>query len=128
MRFAIFVHDPDDDMGYGRIVGPFYDAHAADKRANEINAMADNEDIAIETIVLPIVPSSTSNKRIRDAIRSYDDMSSEETYRIVRFCFNENDPEHRMVIKTGLTLEEAQEHCQREDTHGEGWFDGYQPE
>ena len=24
-----------------------------------------------------------------------------------------------------MTLEEAQEHCNREDTHGEGWFDGY---
>jgi hypothetical protein len=23
-RWAIFVHDPDGDMGYGRIVGPFY--------------------------------------------------------------------------------------------------------
>jgi hypothetical protein len=32
------------------------------------------------------------------------------------------------VIKTGLTLEEAQEHCRRDDTHGDGWFDGYESE
>ena len=31
----------------------------------------------------------------------------------------------REVIKTGLTLEEAQKHCQDDATSGEGWFDGY---
>jgi hypothetical protein len=46
------------------------------------------------------------------------------TYSIVRFNFEgENE-----VIQTGLTLEEAQEHCNREDTHGDGWFDGYREE
>ena len=29
------------------------------------------------------------------------------------------------VIKRDLTLEEVQEHCQRDDTHGIGWFDCY---
>lgn len=51
--------------------------------------------------------------------------TSEPTYRIVRFTFDENDPDYKRVMKTGLTLEEAQEHCNREDTHGPGWFDGY---
>jgi hypothetical protein len=47
-----------------------------------------------------------------------------ETYKIVRFHQNaENE-----IIRTGLTLEEAQEWCQREDTHGDGWFDGYTKE
>ena len=33
------------------------------------------------------------------------------------------------VIKTGLTLEEAQDHCQRDDTREAGvWFDGYYQE
>ena len=45
-------------------------------------------------------------------------------YKIVRFRF-EGDSE---VIKIGLTLKEAQEHCQRDDTQGEGWFDGYTKE
>jgi hypothetical protein len=43
------------------------------------------------------------------------------TYKIVRFRFKD-EPED---IVRGLTLEQAQAHCQREDTHGEGWFDGY---
>jgi hypothetical protein len=43
------------------------------------------------------------------------------TYTIVRFKFNEG---HEM-IKEGVTLEEAQEHCERDDSRGEGWFDGW---
>ena len=47
-----------------------------------------------------------------------------KTYKIIRFRFNGSN----RVIKKGLTLEEAQAHCQREDTHGDGWFDGYEAE
>lgn len=47
-----------------------------------------------------------------------------ETYKIIRFHFNEDSE----VIQTGLTLEEAQEHCRRDDTRGDGWFDGYEEE
>jgi hypothetical protein len=47
-----------------------------------------------------------------------------KTYMIIRHKFNDNNS----IIKKGLTLEQAQEHCQREDTHGEGWFDGYMEE
>lgn len=44
-------------------------------------------------------------------------------YKIIRFYCGEKE---NKIIKTGLTLEEAQEHCQREDTRKEGkWFDGY---
>jgi len=52
------------------------------------------------------------------------------TYKIIRFQF-QGDKE---VIRTGLTLEEAQAHCQRDDTHGgstddgSAWFDGYEEE
>ena len=45
-----------------------------------------------------------------------------DTYKIVRFY---QDGRDRKTIKEGLTLEEAQAHCEREDTHGVGWFDGY---
>jgi len=50
-----------------------------------------------------------------------EDEDDEDTYSIVRFHFQSE----RVVIDTGLSLEEAQEHCSRDDTHGEGWFDGY---
>jgi hypothetical protein len=42
-------------------------------------------------------------------------------YEIIRF----RQDHQSTVIKTVDTLEEAQEWCEREDTHGEGWFDGY---
>ena len=45
-------------------------------------------------------------------------------YKIIRFRFNGSN----RTIKRGITLEEAQAHCQREDTHGDGWFDGYAEE
>lgn len=47
-----------------------------------------------------------------------------ETYKIIRFRFK--GP--RSVIKRGLTLEEAQEHCNDPSTRGDGWFDGYTEE
>lgn len=43
-------------------------------------------------------------------------------YKIIR-SYREDKPSKE--IKKNLTLKEAQEHCSREDTHGEGWFDGY---
>ena len=47
-------------------------------------------------------------------------------YKIVRFTFDKNHPDNHKVIKRGLTLEEAQAHCQRDDTREKGvWFDGY---
>jgi len=45
-------------------------------------------------------------------------------YKIIRFKFEGKN----RVIKRGLTLEQAQSHCQREDTHGDDWFDGYTAE
>lgn len=47
------------------------------------------------------------------------------SYKIIRF-YQDNRPSK--VVKTGLTLEEAQAHCQSDDTHGPGWFDGYDEE
>ena len=44
-------------------------------------------------------------------------------YRIIRFY--RDDGRRPRTIKQGLTLAEAQAHCSREDTHGPGWFDGY---
>ena len=46
------------------------------------------------------------------------------TYKIIRFRFKGS----KRVIKRGLTLNEAQEHCNDPSTSGEGWFDGYERE
>jgi hypothetical protein len=46
------------------------------------------------------------------------------TYKIIRYKFNEP----RKVIKKGLTLKEAREHCNDPSTAGSGWFDGYKKE
>lgn len=49
------------------------------------------------------------------------------TYKIVRF-YKDNDNLNRTVVTRGLTLEQAQAHCNDESTHGEDWFDGYDEE
>ena len=46
-----------------------------------------------------------------------------QLYNIVRFYFERNTEEK--IIDWGFTLEEAQEHCQRDDTEGATWFDAY---
>lgn len=48
----------------------------------------------------------------------------ERTYSIIRFAQDVG----RRVVKTGLTLDEAREHCNDPATRGEGWFDGYEEE
>ena len=44
-------------------------------------------------------------------------------YRIRRFYRETGRRPH--TIRIGVTLAEAQEHCRRPETRGEGWFDGY---
>lgn len=49
------------------------------------------------------------------------------TYRVVRF-YRDSWLTPQEVVTRGLSLEEAQAHCKREDTRGDGWFDGYEEE
>jgi len=49
---------------------------------------------------------------------------SEPTYKIIRF---RQDGENEVVL-TGLTLEEAQAHCEDPGTKGWNWFDGWTKE
>ena len=53
----------------------------------------------------------------------------EESYKIVRKYRDYSHPDNNKVIKTGLTLEEAQEHCNDPSTHEPGvWFNSYYEE
>ena len=60
--------------------------------------------------------------------------TSTRTYYVRRFYADVAHPEHRRVIATGLSLDEAQKHCQDPETSyrdpdGElVWFDGYDDE
>lgn len=45
-------------------------------------------------------------------------------YKIIRF----RRGKRQRIIKKGLTLKEAQAHCRKSSTHGDGWFDGYDKE
>lgn len=54
-------------------------------------------------------------------------------YEIVRFHRDSEHPDHRRVMESDLTLEEAQAHCddpqtREEDEQGTVWFDGYSEE
>lgn len=48
------------------------------------------------------------------------------TYKIIRFYRDDDRP--RETIVRGLTQEQARAHCRRDDTHGDGWFDGSEEE
>lgn len=51
------------------------------------------------------------------------------SYKIVRIYRDFNNSNHGKVIKTSLTLEEAQEWCNRDDTQKKDvWFDAYTKE
>lgn len=51
-----------------------------------------------------------------------------KTYKIIRFYAPGIDKDNE-TVKTGLTLEEAQDHCRDPDTREDGrWFDGYNEE
>lgn len=48
------------------------------------------------------------------------------TYKVIRFY--KDHYRDSKVVMTGLSLEQAQEHCRRPDTRGDDWFDGYEQE
>jgi len=51
------------------------------------------------------------------------------TYKIVRFYADDSHPDNHKVIETGLTLEQAKDHCDGPDTIEPGvWFDGWTEE
>ena len=65
--------------------------------------------------------SSRSFKELRERVERE---RTEGTYKIVRYRFKGGNE----TIRTGLTLQQAQDWCERPDTRGDGWFDGYTKE
>lgn len=50
---------------------------------------------------------------------------SADVHYIMRICFSESNPDHRKVVRAGLSLDDAQAHCQDDRTSGDGWGDHY---
>jgi len=51
-----------------------------------------------------------------------------KTYKIIRFFYPSTGLENRVILE-GVTLEQAQEHCQDDATKEDGvYFDGYTAE
>lgn len=48
-----------------------------------------------------------------------------DRYKIVRYFQDDREAE---IIVRGLSEAQAKEHCQRDDSRGPGWFDGYTKE
>lgn len=61
-------------------------------------------------------------------------MVKQRRYQIVRQHADQSHRDHLKVIRSGLSLEQAQAHCRRDDTHQVSdtglvvWFDGYERE
>ena len=74
-RYAIFVHEPDGDSGYGRVVGPFKTPSAAEQRAEQYVRRGEREGFYIEAIVLPVASAAASVKTtVRDITGGGDDV------------------------------------------------------
>lgn len=71
-RWAIFVHDPDGDMGFGRVVGPFRDPEKAEEKAEQIRRegvrMVGGIRCEPECIVLQVEAGGTSARAIVEAV------------------------------------------------------------
>lgn len=67
-RYAIFVHDPDGDMGEGRIIGGIMSPDRAEIQADQIRRAGERQGREVECIILPLEPGSTSATAIAAAV------------------------------------------------------------
>ena len=87
--------------------------------------------LSVEEVEAAKWTGKTREQRERDFLRAHVmviavGVPKPPTYYVVRMFKDEDKGDQ--VIKRGLSLEEAQAHCRRADTHGDGWFDGYEEE
>jgi hypothetical protein len=83
------------------------------KTGNEQIAERINNDIETFPATARVVPVSESTR-------------ARAHYRIIKF--RRDKPPVTRGLPRHLTLDEAQRYCRREDTHGAGWFCGYDVE
>jgi hypothetical protein len=64
------------------------------------------------------------NGRLKDVL--IEGNEDEKTYSIIRFYRDENKEDE--VIESGLTKQDAMDHCHQDHSTGDGWFDGWREE
>lgn len=72
MRYGIYIHNPEGDMGEGMIVGAYKTGERADERAAQIRRYAERQgyDYTLECIVVPLVGDSQSAASIVERVAS----------------------------------------------------------
>lgn len=68
MLWAIFAHDPDGDMGDGRILGGYRTPEGAEKKAEDIRMEAERRGKYVECIILPQRAASAAAGRIVEEV------------------------------------------------------------
>jgi hypothetical protein len=110
-RWAVFVHDPDGDMGFGTVVGAFHSPQAAEARAEKIQNVSPY--LGVEAIVLPRrqamaeahARDSANERAFRDCARQIDRLLAEPRF------------EGRMSGRTIECLRAAREALVRDADH-----------
>lgn len=67
MRYGVFIHDPDGDIGYGVILSSSK-PEIADRIAERIRKGAEAEAYDVECIVVPLLPGNTSIQKVLDRV------------------------------------------------------------
>ena len=82
--------------------------------------MSDRTERQAEDFKLLVLCTCKGNPAMYELLRDRT-LDAPQKYKIVRHHFKKENE----VIVRDLTLEQAQAHCERDDTHGDGWFDDY---
>jgi hypothetical protein len=79
-----------------------------------------------DTLPIPVETPENIQKTIT-TLKEW--IMEEQKYKIVRKYKDDSHPDNNKVIDTGLTIEEAREHCKDPSTHEKGvWFDCFYEE
>lgn len=110
------------------LAGPFWASVGPDARRDPDGwswTVMDFDDDNAEVAAGFAAGFAVSGDEAKAAVAAWADEHApvEKTCKVIRFRRDADN----IVIDRGLTLDEAQAWCQRDDTHGDGWF-GYEEE